>query len=387
MAINFTNAASNAQQKAAAPAPAKAPEPEIIEVPAYDAEADRKAVAEELKRSPEIDALTATIDVGDMNTIVTFGAQSAEEIAKASDIVLRSISANELDEPSQLMNALAKVMEQFDINEIKENPGLFGKLFGNLKKQLDKILSKYQTMGDQVDKIYTELRKYEDEIKRSNTRLDTMFDANVNYFHELVKYIVAGEQGVEEITAYIDQRRKDYEQTGDNAITFEIQSLEQARDMLDQRVQDLRTAEIVAMQSIPMIRTMQYSNMNLVRKINSAFIVTLPVFKQQLAQAVLLKRQKLQAEAISALDERTNEMLLANARNAVETSKITTRLATGSSIKAETLEASWRTIVNGIEETRKIQESAASKRKEDKEKLEKIKSEFMEKFQMPEGKR
>ena len=80
-------------------------------------------------------------------------------------------------------------------------------------------------------------------------------------------------------------------------------------------------------------------------------------------------------------------MLLANARNAVETSKITTRLATGSSIKAETLEASWRTIVNGIEETRKIQESAASKRKEDKEKLEKIKSEFMEKFQMPEGKR
>ena len=383
MAINFNSASS--QQKPAAPltVPA-APEPEIIEAPAYDAEADRKAVAEEFKRSPEIDALTATIDVSDMTTIVTFGASSAEEIAKASDIVLRSISASELDQPSQLMNALAKVMDQFDINEIRENPGLFGKLFGGLKKQLDKILAKYQTMGDQVDKIYTELRKYEDEIKRSNVKLDTMFDANVNYFHELVKYIVAGEQGVEEIGAYIEQRRKDYEATGDNAITFEIQSLEQARDMLSQRVQDLRTAEIVAMQSIPMIRTMQNSNMNLVRKINSAFIVTLPVFKQQLAQAVLLKRQKLQAEAISALDERTNEMLLANARNAVETSKITTRLATGSSIKAETLEASWRTIVNGIEETRKIQESAADKRKEDKEKLEKIKAEFMGRFEMPE---
>ena len=383
MAINFNSASS--QQKPAAPltVPA-APEPEIIEAPAYDAEADRKAVAEEFKRSPEIDALTATIDVSDMTTIVTFGASSAEEIAKASDIVLRSISASELDQPSQLMNALAKVMDQFDINEIRENPGLFGKLFGGLKKQLDKILAKYQTMGDQVDKIYTELRKYEDEIKRSNVKLDTMFDANVNYFHELVKYIVAGEQGVEEIGAYIEQRRKDYEATGDNAITFEIQSLEQARDMLSQRVQDLRTAEIVAMQSIPMIRTMQYSNMNLVRKINSAFIVTLPVFKQQLALAVLLKRQKLQAEAISALDERTNEMLLANARNAVETSKITTRLATGSSIKAETLEASWRTIVNGIEETRKIQESAADKRKEDKEKLEKIKAEFMGRFEMPE---
>ena len=29
--------------------------------------------------------------------------------------------------------------------------------------------------------------------------------------------------------------------------------------------------------------------MNLVRKINSAFIVTLPVFKQALAQAIMLK--------------------------------------------------------------------------------------------------
>ena len=44
--------------------------------------------------------------------------------------------------------------------------------------------------------------------------------------------------------------------------------------MLEQRTQDLRTAENVAMQSIPMIKTMQFSNMNLVRKINSAFIIT-----------------------------------------------------------------------------------------------------------------
>ena len=39
--------------------------------------------------------------------------------------------------------------------------------------------------------------------------------------------------------------------------------------MLEQRTQDLRTAESVALQSIPMIKTIQFSNMNLVRKINS----------------------------------------------------------------------------------------------------------------------
>ena len=176
-----------------------------------------------------------------------------------------------------------------------------------------------------------------------------MFTANVNYYHELVKYILAGEQGCRELEDYIAQRRTDMEASGDMSIQFEIQSLEQALMMLEQRTQDLRTAESVAMQSVPMIKTMAFSNMNLVRKINSAFIVTLPVFKQALAQAIMLKRQRIQAEAMSALDEKTNEMLVKNARNTVEQSKMTARLASGSSIKIETLETTWRTIVNGID--------------------------------------
>jgi len=108
-----------------------------------------------------------------------------------------------------------------------------------------------------------------------------------------------------------------------------------------------------------MIKTIQFSNMNLVRKINSAFIVTLPVFKQALAQAIMLKRQKIQADAISALDERTNEMLLKNARNTVEQAKITTRLASGSSIKADTLETTWRTIMTGWTRQRRFRRAPA----------------------------
>lgn len=173
------------------------------------------------------------------------------------------------------------------------------------------------------------------------------------------------------------------ESTGDNSIQFEIQRLQQALMMLEQRTQDLRTAENVAMQSIPMIKTMEFSNMNLVRKINSAFIITLPVFKQALAQAIMLKRQRIQAEAMSALDEKTNEMLIKNARNTVEQSKMTARMASGSSIKIETLETTWRTIVNGIEETKQIQQNARQKRVEDQARLEQIKTEFNRMYHMP----
>lgn len=213
-----------------------------------------------------------------------------------------------------------------------------------------------------------------------------MFDANVNYYHELVKYILAGEQGCKEISDYIEQRQADMAATGDNSIQFEIQSLQQSLMMLEQRTQDLRIAENVAMQSIPMIKTMEFSNMNLVRKINSAFIITLPVFKQALAQAIMLKRQRIQAEAMSALDEKTNEMLLKNAKNTVEQSKMTARLASGSSIKIETLETTWRTIVSGIDETRQIQESARKQRTEDQVRLEHIKDEFNRMYHMPDKK-
>ena len=368
---------------AAASVPEEKYEVEVVE--SYDIVSDRQSMNAQLVGSREVDDIVSTIEIDNLETIVSFGAKAAEEISKASDVILNGMNMSQLDDSSAMLNTLAKIMNRFDIEEIRDNPGLFDKLFGNLRKQLDKILAKYHSMGQEVDKIYVQLKQYESEIKQSNRKLDQMFEANVGYYHQLVKYILAGEQGCREIEAYIAQRQKDMEETGDNSIQFEIQSLEQALMMLEQRTQDLRTAENVAMQSIPMIKTMEFSNMNLVRKINSAFIVTLPVFKQALAQAIMLKRQRIQAEAMSALDEKTNEMLIKNARNTVEQSKMTARMASGSSIQIETLENTWRTICNGIDETKQIQENARKKRIDDQKRLEAIKTEFNQRYHMPEA--
>ena len=281
------------------------------EYQAYDVEADRRQMTQIMVNSPEVDSLASQIEVYNLETIVSFGSGAAEEISKCSDVILNSMNMSQLDDSSAMLTTLAKIMDKFDIEEIKDNPGLFGKLFGNLRRQLDKILAKYHTMGDEVDKIYVQLKQYESEIKQSNRKLEDMFQANVGYYHELVKYILAGEQGCRELEEYIAQRRAEMESTGDASIQFDLTTLEQALMMLEQRTQDLRTAESVAMQSIPMIKTMQFSNMNLVRKINSAFIITLPVFKQALTQAIMLKRQRIQAEAMSALDAKTDAALRA----------------------------------------------------------------------------
>lgn len=345
------------------------------EVKPYDILQDKQELVAQYKNSPEVDKISSEIAVFDTNSIVSFGSGVADEISKASDVVLNSMDMKHLNDTGNMLKALNTIMGQFDIDEIKEDPKGIKKLFGGLQKQLEKIVSKYDNMGKEIDKIYVQLKQYETEIGQSNKQLDAMFKANVEQYHKLELYILAGEQGVEEIQQAIDETQIKANE-GDSQAQFDLQSLIQAKQLLEQRVQDLRITEQVAMQSIPMIKTTEFSNYNLMRKINSAFIITLPVFKQAIAQAMLLKRQKIQADAMSALDAKTNELLLKNAQNsAAQTSQIM-QMTSQSSIKIETIEESWKAIMQGIEDTKRIQSEASAKRLEDKARLEEMKKQY-----------
>lgn len=340
----------------------------------------RQGYIDDFEKTGELEKYTAKIEVFDPNSIVKFGSEAAEEVSKSADVVLNGMNMDQINNSGKMLEALDKIMGSFDIDEIKEDKGPFGKLFGNAKKKLEKLLNKYNTMGDEIDKIYTQLKVYEGEIERSNRNLDQMFNSNLEYYHELVKYIAAGEQGCKELHEYIEQKEQELATSNNVDLQFEISNLRQAENMLEQRVMDLKTAESIALQSIPMIKTMEFSNANLTRKINSAFIVTLPVFKHALAQAMMLKRQKIQADSMSALDKRTNELLIKNAQNTVEQSKQITRMTNTSSVQIETLEKTWNTIVSGIDETKRIQEEAKKKREEDSKRLDVIKQQYAEKM-------
>lgn len=340
----------------------------------------RQGYIDDFKKTGELEKYTAKIEVFDPNSIVKFGSEAAEEVSKSADVVLNGMNMDQINNSGKMLEALDKIMGSFDIDEVKEDKGLFGKLFGNAKKKLEKLLSKYNTMGDEIDKIYTQLKVYEGEIEKSNRNLDQMFNSNLEYYHELVKYIAAGEQGCKELHEYIEQKEQELATSNNVDLQFEISNLRQEENMLEQRVMDLKTAESIALQSIPMIKTMEFSNANLTRKINSAFIVTLPVFKQALAQTMMLKRQKIQADSMSALDKRTNELLIKNAQNTVEQSKQITRMTNTSSVQIETLEKTWNTIVSGIDETKRIQEEAKREREEDSKRLDAIKQQYAEKM-------
>ena len=372
--INLQNKTEQSKTQIAEPATTQTPQEN------FSLAECRQGYIDDFEKTGELEKYTAKIEVFDPNSIVKFGSEAAEEVSKSADVVLNGMNMDQINNSGKMLEALDKIMGSFDIDEIKEDKGLFGKLFGNAKKKLEKLLNKYNTMGDEIDKIYTQLKVYEGEIERSNRNLDQMFNSNLEYYHELVKYIAAGEQGCKELHEYIEQKEQELATSNNVDLQFEISNLRQAENMLEQRVMDLKTAESIALQSIPMIKTMEFSNANLTRKINSAFIVTLPVFKQALAQAMMLKRQKIQADSMSALDKRTNELLIKNAQNTVEQSKQITRMTNTSSVQIETLEKTWNTIVSGIDETKRIQEEAKKKREEDSKRLDVIKQQYAEKM-------
>lgn len=335
---------------------------------------------QKLRQLPEVEALTSEIHVDDLNTILVFGQQASEGISKVSDSLLSTMKTVDAEEAGEMIQQLTKVMDKFDIKEledIKEPSGL-QKLFNRAKNSIEALFQKYETMGTEVDKIYVILKKYEMQIEHANKNLKQMYDTNINYYQELEKYIVAGEMGLEELdTKLIPQYEQEALQSGDRLAMTTVESLKRTRDMLEQRVYDLQIAENIALQTIPMIQGIQYSNFNLIRKINSAFIITLPIFKQCLAQAVMLKRQELQAKSLKALDDKTNELLLRNAQNMATQTTTIARMAGTSSVQMETLEKTWQTIVSGIEQTRQIEEENHRQRIENSKKLENIKAEML----------
>lgn len=383
MGLQFTP--SSGQQAQPAPVPAvqavNAPvvmneqviEAKMEEAKTFNIAVKTDEIKQQLASSQEIDKLVSTINVNDSSTIVKFGAEVADQISQASDQVLNSMSIQQINDTGVMLKNLAAIMDQFDAKELEDKPSLFG----NMKKKIEKILSKYDNMGKAIDKIYVQLKGYESEIEQSNQKLDAMYDANIGYYQELVKYIMAGEQAVNELDQYIDEyQAKANANPDDGTIRMDLSNLQQMREILDQRVMDLKVAQNVALQTVPMLKTMEYSNLNLVRKINSAFIITMPVFKQSLAQAIMLKRQKIQADSLSALDEKTNELLIKNAQNTVAQSKMVAAMAANSSIKVETLQKTWETITNGIDEVQRIQDESRAKRKEDAKALEAIKADY-----------
>lgn len=335
---------------------------------------------EKLKQLPEVQQMTDEIDVNDANSIVQFGAAPSQELSKISDQLLNTMKTTSNSEANEMLYQLTKIMDKFDIKEVEDPEkavakSRLGHLFQKASDSLQKLFEKYDNMGKEVDKIYMILNQFQSDIRKSNVDLEKMNDANIEYYKSLEKYIAAGEIGVEEIKNYAASvaQRTDIDE---NEKAMMQQKLDTMQNMLEQRVYDLRIAENLALQTSPMIQSMEKSNFNLMSSIQSAFVTTLPIFKNCLISAMQLKQQAVQARSISQLNDKTNELIMRNASNNAKQSVAIAKMANNSGVKIETLQKSYETIKRGIADTKAITEQMSEQRKTNTQTLEDMKAEI-----------
>lgn len=345
-------------------------------------EKETQKISLKVKNSQEVMAIAKQIDIKSTDSIMNFGRDVASEISSFADQILNTIETTKLENSGELLIQLNKIMDKFDAKDFQDKkPSFFSKLFNKAKNSIDALFQKYHTMGGEVDKVYIKLKQYEGEINTSNNNLDEMFSKTMDYYTLLEEYICAGNLVTDnfknDILPQLENKAASSQEQIDQ---MNLSNANELLQMLEQRIYDLELAKNVALQTMPQIKMIQQGNYNLVRKINSAFIVTIPIFKQSLIQAITLKRQAIQSKAMAALDEKTNELLLKNAQNTALQSKMTAKLASGSSIKIETLEKTWQTIVQGIDETKQIENEARQNRIDGKKRLEAIQRDFESKI-------
>ena len=234
---------------------------------------------------------------------------------------------------------------------------------------IEQIFSKYQTMGREIDKVYVEITKYQDEMKKSIGTLDGLYEQNLKYYLDLEKYVVAGEMLLERLNTELVPMYEERVRNNDQLAGIELESLKNSVEILEQRIDDLEKARMVALLTAPQIRMIQRGNNKLIGKINTAFITTIPIFKNGIIQAVNAKRQKLVADSMAELDRRTNELLKKNAQNIATQSVEVARLSGSSSIKMETLEETWNIISRGMQETQQIEEQNKREREESRKRM------------------
>jgi uncharacterized protein YaaN involved in tellurite resistance len=330
-----------------------------------------------LRREPEVQNLARSIDERDQIQILEFGKEPAVQISRFSDQILSNMRTTKVEDSGELLKQLGRIMDKFDAKDFqKKSGGLFNKLFKKGEKVVEKLFGKYQTMGSEIDKVYVEISKYQHEMVDSTSMLEQMYEQNYQYYLTLEKYAVAGELKAEELKTQQLPQLEARAAAGDQLAGMQVDTLINAIELLEQRIYDLEMAKMVSLQTAPQIRLLQRGNTKLIGKINSAFVTTIPIFKNGLIQAVAAKRQKLVADSMSELDRRTNEMLVRNAQNISQQSTDIARLAGSPSIKIETIEETWNIIIKGMQETKSIEEENKRLRIEGTKRLEQLQENF-----------
>ncbi|AQS54634.1 toxic anion resistance protein [Novibacillus thermophilus] len=326
--------------------------------------------------------LAKQIDPENHEAITAYGTEAQSKLLNFSHAMLDHVQKKDLGPIGDILKDLMKKLEQTNPDELqRERKNVLARWFGKISGSINETLSKYQKVGAQVDRISVKLEHAKKGLVDDIHVLEKLYEQNKEYFQALNVYIAAAQVKLEELnTKVIPALKQKAEASGDQMAYQEVNDMVQFANRLEKRVHDLEVSRQVTIQSAPQIRLIQHTNQALAEKIQSSIMTAIPLWKNQIAIALTLFRQKQAVEAQRQVSDTTNELLIKNSEmlkaNTVATAKENER----GLVDMETLQQTQANLISTLEETIAIQQEGRAKRRQAEQALLALENELKQKL-------
>ncbi|MEH7389873.1 toxic anion resistance protein [Bacillus sp. JJ1503] len=326
--------------------------------------------------------LAKQIDPTNHQAMISYGTPAQSKLLSFSNSMLEQVQKKDIGEVGEIISELMMKFNEVNPDDLKgEKSSFLSRMFGRISSSIQETLSRYQKTGAQIDRISVKLERSKNILLSDVVMLERLYENNKEYFHALNVYIAAGEIKLEELhDVTIPALRKKAEESNDQMKFQEVNDMIQFADRLDKRLYDLKLSREITIQSAPQIRLIQNTNQALVEKIQSSIMTAIPLWKNQVAIALTLIRQRHAVEAQKQVSKTTNELLLKNAEmlktNTIETARENER----GIVDIETLKKTQENLISTLEETLRIQEEGRQKRRLAEQELATMESDLRQKL-------
>ncbi len=351
----------------AAPAAAKAITPVDV---------DEKMLNDDEKK--QVEEFSKKIDISDTNLVLQYGSSAQKSVSSFSESALSSVRDKDLGEVGKDLSSLVAELRGF--GEDDKKGGLAG-LFKKGGNKIEMMKAQYSKVETNVDRISQNLENHQITLMKDIAMFDQMYELNLKYYKELTMYIIAGKKRLVDVRANdLEKMRNTAAESGSSEDAQKYNDMVQMCDRFEKKLHDLELTRIVSVQMGPQIRLLQNNDTQMVEKIQSSLVNTIPLWKSQMVISLGLEHSRQATEAQRAVTETTNALLRKNA-DLLKTGTIATaKEAERSVVDIETLQHTNEQLISTLDEVLEIQRDGSAKRKAAEAELGRIEGELKQKL-------
>ena len=347
---------------------------EVVEPTKEDVMAENILTPEE---KAVVDSFAKQIDITNSAMVLQYGAGTQKKMADFSETALDKVRTKDLGEVGNLLSSVVGELKEFGEEEEKGFLGIFKKQ----SNKLQNMKNKYAKAEVTVNSIVKALESHQVQLLKDVAVLDKMYELNLTYFKELSMYILAGRQKLAEVrNGSLKELIQKAQVSGLPEDAQAARDLEEMCNRFEKKVHDLELTRAISLQTAPQIRLVQNNDNQMVEKIQSTVVNTIPLWKSQMVLALGMEHSLQAAEAQREVSDFTNELLKKNAEKLKLATIETAKEAERGIVEIETLQATNASLISTLDEVMKIQEEGRAKRQAAEVEMKRIENELKTKL-------